>query len=273
MRRTLMIALGTAVALATAAVAIAVTTAAGVTPTTATFGAVKVDSKSRACTGADTEAYEITNGRYSGDMTSTNADLAGPITINARTVFSTTDKLGYIDGSFRVKDDNSRVSGRFWGTLDANRNLVGFLDGRSWGSHARVLGNLSAALGNGNFVGGKLGAGGSGAITAVIAGSVCKGPKPEHKSGAKPGDKAGHKSDHKSDKPARPLWVKGEVTAVSESAITVRWVGPATVTCNRDATSTPPSPTTEGFTVGTKVEMKCEKIGEDWVLRELKKHT
>jgi hypothetical protein len=272
MRRLFIIALGTAAALATAAVAIAVTITAGVSTATAGFDAAKVSVQTRSCTGEDSKAYEVTRGHYAGTMTSSIADLAGPLTINARTVYSTSDNLGYVDGSFRVKDDDSRASGRIWGTLDKDGNLVGFLDGWSWGTHARVLGNVSAAFGAGTtgFVGGKLGAGGSTAITAIIAGPVCKGKKPEHKTDDKSGHKTGDKSGHTTDHPARPLSVKGEVTAVGDgkdgSTITVRWIGPATVTCTRDATS----PTTDGFPVGTKVAMKCEKAGTDWVLRELK---
>jgi hypothetical protein len=279
MRRTLMIAVGAAVALATAAVAIAVTTAAGVTTTTATFDAAKVNSKTRSCTGADTKAYEITNGRYVGSVNFTNpsTDLDGPLTIRARTVFSTTDTRGYVAGSFGVKDEDSRASGRIWGTLSGDK-FVGFLQGWSWGHHALVLGNVSATFVPATgFTDGAVGSTSSHDVLAVIAGPVCKGPKPEPASGAKHDDKAdhksGHKTGHKPDRPSRPVRVKGEVTAVGDgsdgSTITVKWAGPATVTCKRDATS----PATAGFAIGTKVEMKCEKVGDDWVLRELKTHT
>jgi hypothetical protein len=256
MRRSFIIALGTAVALATAAVAMAAFTAAGVSTTTATFAAAKVDSKTRACTGADGKAFEITNGHYTGtaDFTNPATDLDGPLTIHARTTYSTTDSLGYVEGSFRVKDDDSRVNGKFWGTLDGSGNLVGFLEGQARGHHAVVLGNLSAAFGPGTtgFVGGKLGTGSSTAVLAVIAGRPCKAPKPD-----------------KPAKPAKPVSVKGEVTALGTAApltITVTSKGPSTTTCTLDATS----PAT--FPTGTKVEMKCELVGTTWMLRELKKH-
>ncbi len=252
MRRTLIIALGTAVALATAAVAIAVTTVAGVSTTTATFAAAKVDSKTRTCTGADGKAFQITNGRYVGtiDFTNPATALDGALTIHARTTYSTTDSLGYVEGSFRVKSDDSRVNGKFWGTLTGDK-LVGFLAGKSRGHHAVVLGNMSATFApSTGFTLGTLGSGSSPSVTAVIAGPACKGPKP--------------------DKPARTVSVKGEVTALgtgTPATVTVRSKnGLATAVCTLDTTS----PTTTGFPVGTKVEMKCELISGVWTLRVLK---
>ena len=176
MRRTLIIALGTAVALATAAVAVAaVFTAAGVSSTSATFAAAKVNSETRTCTGvADGKSFQITNGRYTGtaDFTNPATDLDGALTIHARTTYSTTDRLGYVDGSFRIKDGDSRVNGKFWGTLSGDK-LVGFLAGESRGNHAKVLGNMSATFVPGTgFTDGKLGAGSSAVVTAVIAGPV-----------------------------------------------------------------------------------------------------
>jgi len=268
MRRTLIIALGTAAALATAAVAVAVTSVAGVSTTTADFAAAKDDSKThtRTCTGADAKTFEITDGRYTGTMTSTSPVLAGPLTIHARTTYDTTNpaaKLGYVEGSFRIKDDDSRVSGKFWGTLDASGNLVGFLEGKSRGNHAVVLGNMSAAFGPGTtgFVGGKLGTGGSTAVAAVIAGPVCKGPKPAPKP-----DKPG--------KPARPVSVEGTVSALDtlapDMSITLTTKKGDPKTCAIDASS----PSTALFPVGTKdVEMKCVWVGTPTAmltLRELK---
>ena len=184
MRKTLIIALGAAVALVTAAVAVAVVpTAVGVSEATATFSTSTVERlKARECTGADGKAFRITDARYTGTMVSANAVLAGPLTIHARTTFSTSDSLGYVEGSFRVKDDDSRVSGRFSGTLKGGK-LVGFLTGTSRGNHARVLGNLSATFdpaATTAFTGGALGSGSSGAL-AVIAGPVCRGHKPSPK--------------------------------------------------------------------------------------------
>lgn len=253
MRKTLMIALGAAAALVTAAAALAVVfTASGVGATTAGFATDKVtDLTARTCTGADGKTFTVTKGHYTGtaDFTNPATDLDGPLTINARTTYSTTDGLGYVEGSFRVKDDATRLSGKFSGTLTGTQ-LVGFLTAASRGHHARVLGNLSATfVPTTGFSAGALGSSSSTAVLAVVAGPFCKGAKP-----------------------TKPVSVNGQVSAVGDgsvgSTITVTSKGPSTATCTRDATS----PSTAGFTVGTKVKMKCAYIGTTWTLRELDKH-
>jgi hypothetical protein len=257
MRKTLMLALGAALALAAAGAALAmVFTASGVSATTAGFATDKVtELKARTCTGADGKTFTVTNGHYTGtaDFTNPATDLDGPLTINAHTTYSVTDGLGYVEGSFRVRDDSTRLRGRFAGTLKGTQ-FVGFLTAVSRGHHARVLGNLSATFApTTGFSAGALGSTSSTAVLAVVAGPVCKGPKPD-------------------PKPARPVSVKGQVSAVGDgsvgSTITVTSKGPSTATCTRDATS----PSTTGFTVGTKVEMKCAYVGTTWTLRELHKH-
>ncbi len=151
MRKTLVIAVAAAVALATAAIAMAaVFTASGVSATTATFATDKVKLRSASCTGADGKAFTITHGRYTGTATFADpaAELSGALTIEARTTYSTTDGLGYVTGSFRVRDgqdDRNRLGGRFTATLKGSQ-LVGFLNASSRGHHARVLGNLSATF-------------------------------------------------------------------------------------------------------------------------------
>ncbi len=148
MRRTLIIALGAVAALMTAAAAVAALAASGVSATTATFSTDKAtDVRTRTCTGADGKEFKITNGRYTGqaDFANPATDLDGPLTINARTVVGTADDLGYVTGSFRIKDDDTRFAGAFTGTLKGDK-LVGFLAGVSRGNKATVLGNLSATL-------------------------------------------------------------------------------------------------------------------------------
>ena len=268
MRKTLIISAGAAVGLVAAAVAMAaVFTATGVSATTATLTtSTPSDVKTRACTGADGKSFAITNGHYTGtaDFTTPATDLDGPLTIHARTTVETTAasaKLGYVEGSFRIKDDDTRVSGRFWGTLDASGKLAGFLTGSSRGSHAMVLGTLSGTFApTTGFVGpASLGTNSSSAVLAVVAGPVCKGPKSEPK-----------------PKPARPVEVKGDVTGLDtvlpELSITVTPKKGDPKTCAIDGSS----PSTTLFPVGTKdVEMKCEWVGTPTAvltLRELHKH-
>jgi hypothetical protein len=261
MRKTVLIALGAAIALVSAAVAMAaVYTASGVSATTATLATTQAtDVKTRTCTGGDGKTFTITSGRYTGtaDFTNPATDLDGPLTISARTTVESGSKLGYVEGSFRVKDDGTRVSGKFWGTLDDGGKLAGFLTGSSRGAHARVLGTLSGTFAPATgFVGNaSLGSAPTSAALAVVAGPVCKGkPKPEPPKTPKP----------------KVSSVSGTVSAVGDgsvgSTITVMTKGPSYATCTRDATS----PATTGVTVGTRVEMKCENINTTWTLRALK---
>ncbi len=262
MRKTLTIAVAAAAVLVTAAVAAAtVFTTSGVGATTATFSTDKVgDLRTRSCTGADSKAFTLTNGHYTGmaDFANPATDLDGPLMINAKTTYSTTDGLGWVEGSFRVKDDPTRLTGRFSGTLKGT-SLVGYLTASSRGNHARVLGNLSATFDPATgFTGGQIGSGSSTAVLAVIAGPTCPKSKPAPKPKPEP-------------KPHARA-VEGTVSAVGESTvgstITVASRGPSTATCTLDATS----PATTGFAVGTRVEMKCAYIGTTWTLRGLHKH-
>jgi hypothetical protein len=267
MRKPLIIAVAGAIALATAAVAMAaVFTASGITKTTAAFTADKVTNvRAHTCTGADNKAFTITSGRYTGtaDFTNPALELDGPLTMDARTTYSTSDSLGYVEGSFRIKDDDTRVSGRFSATLDGTK-LVGFLTGASRGNHARILGNLSATfVPTTGLTGGALGSTSTGPALAVLAGPVCKGkPRPEP---PKPAPKP------------RSFSVHGKVAAIgtSPASITVTARGPITATCFTDGTS----PALTGFAVNDKVEMKCEGVATTnnnvttttWTLRALKK--
>ena len=188
-------------------------------------------------------------------FTAPAADLGGPLTIDARTVYSTTDGLGYVEGSFRVQDsrhDPNGLGGRFTATLKGSQ-LVGFLTASARGNHARVLGNLSATFVPATgFTAGAVGSSSSTAVLAVVAGPVCPKPKPAPKPHARV--------------------VEGKVSAIGDgtvgSTITVASRGPSTATCTRDAAS----PATTGIAVGAKVAMKCELIGSTWTLRALHTH-
>ena len=108
---------------------------------------------------------------------------SGPLTIDARTTYSTTDGLGYVEGSFRVKDDGTTEPSRrpVHGTLKGSQ-LVGFLTASSRGNHARVLGNLSATFVPATgFTAGAVGSTSSTAVLAVVAGPTCPKPKPAPK--------------------------------------------------------------------------------------------
>jgi hypothetical protein len=258
MRKTILIMVVAAVALVAAAVAYAAYTASGVSAATATFSTDKVAPlRTGSCTGADGKAFTVTMGHYTGSAgfltPAAASELNGPLTIDARTVYSTTDGLGYVTGSFHVRSDSpSRLNGRFTATLKGTQ-LVGFLDASSRGNHARVLGNLSATFTpTTGFTAGLVGSTSSTAVLAIVAGPTCPRPRPAP--------------------PKRPAHVEGTISSIGNgdvgSTVTVSSRGPSTSTCTRDATS----PATTGFKVGDRVEMGCAYIGTTWTLRELKKH-
>ena len=274
MRRTVTIALGTAAALATAAVAFAVVPAVvGVSTAKATFSTTTIDrSKTSSCT-TDGKTWEITHGHYTGTVASDNAVLAGSLTIHAKTTYNTKDKLGYVDGSFKIKDDDSRVRGAFAGTIKDGK-LVGYLVGKSRGNHAKVLGNLSAEFAGGatNFDKGQIGSDSSTAVLAVVAGRPCKGEKPEGEKSEKGQDSKDGKSEKGHGVRAKVVEAKGEIIGLPDGTSTKITItgkyGPKS--CAVDAKYAIPT----GFPVGTKdVEMKCEAVGDPavWTLRKLEK--
>ena len=184
MRKTLMIAVAAAVALATAAIAMAaVFTASGVSATTATFATDKVTLRSASCTGADGKAFTITQGHYTGTATfaAPAAELERPAD-DRRPHHLQHDgrprlRLGLVPRPGR-RDDPNRLGGRFTATLKGSQ-LVGFLTASARGHHARVLGNLSATFVPATgFTAGAVGSTSSTAVLAVVAGPTCPKPKP-----------------------------------------------------------------------------------------------
>jgi hypothetical protein len=201
----------------------------------------------------------MTDGHYSGTVASTNAALAGSLKIHAKTTYSTTEKLGYVTGSFKIDDDDSRVRGSFSGTIDDGR-LVGYLTGKARGNHAKVLGNLSADFAGGttSFSNGLVGSSSSDAVLAIVAGPACKMPKPEKE-----------EKGEREKKAEKYIGARGEITALSADSITVTGKKGA-VTCKVDASYAVPA----GFSLAsTAVEMKCEAVGDPavWTLRKLEK--
>lgn len=269
MRKRGLIAGGVAAALTTAAVATAaVFTASGITPTTAHgFTAAKTSVESRSCTGADNKQFTITRGRYTGSVNFDNpaAELDGPLTIDARTTYSTTDGYGIVEGSFRVKDADTRLSGKITGTLKGTQ-FVGYLGASARGAHATVVGNISATFDPATgFTAGEVGSGSSTAVLAVLAGPVCKGSKSEHKSE--------HSGSGSTQKP-KTIRVEGTVASLgaNNASVTVTAKGPVTATCYTDSTT---AALLNGLAPQAKVEITCASatpnVATSWMLKTLKK--
>ena len=253
MRKRLVIALGGTVALVAAATAVAaVFTASGISTTTATLTTASAQGiKSRTCTGGDGKSFTVTDARFTGtaDFNNPAADFDGPLTMYVRSTVENGSHLGVVQGSFKVRDDDTRLSGTVVGTLDASGKFSGFLTGTARGNHASVVGTLSGTFApSTGFAspGALLGAAPTSAAFAVVAGPVCKKIRGQN------------------------FEAHGTISALNPgppATITVTGKGPSTATCTLDASS----PSTSGFAVGDKVEMKCENVSNTWTLRKLEK--
>lgn len=254
MRRILAVALATSVALVAVGAAVATLTSAGVSPTTATFKAAKDRSATRTCTG-DGKTYQLSNGVYTGtiDFAAPNDALDGPITLRTSAVLNQTDGIGWIQGSFRTKDDGNdgrHAGGGFWGTLDGSGHVDGFVQGRVNRHASLLVGGMSATFTpDGGFVDGKVG-NAANHNAAALVGRPCKDTKPAPV--------------------AVRLIVKGEVSDLTTTSITVtpRDGSPAQTCKLKDGTS----PSTSGIAKGTKVEIGCGLVGADMTLLKLRKH-
>ena len=256
MRRTLMIAAAAAAsALATAGIAVAYYASSGVQAVSATFTATtpeRVDT--RTCESSDGKKYEITRGWYSGNATSGNEALNGPVSFHVYSVYNTSDGIGFMQGKVRFQkgDDDRRGSAHFWAT-NSGGQISGYIVGRVNRHYAALLGSWSAnwAKDNKGFENGALGSGSSPVGTvgnvAVLAGKPCDGKR--HGNSVR-------------------LSVKGDVQSADSTQITVQPFGSqTTVLCKRG----PESPSVEGLTAGADVQIECTQSSSDWILKKLKK--
>jgi hypothetical protein len=165
----------------------------------AQFTATGASTSTRTCTTADGKSISITDGKYTGVATG-DADLAGNITLRARSIINTTDNVGTVDGQFRIDVASGKDTAASYSAVYAGGTIAGFAVGRAHDPSARLVANLSAGFSAATgFTNGKLGGGTTGGMAVELAGSSCKSAanKPE-------------KSE-----------ARGTVTAVSSSSITV----------------------------------------------------
>jgi hypothetical protein len=238
-------------ALAMAGVAVATLGFSGTQTVTATFSAARDRAETKTCTGSD-GTYEIVKGRYTGEADSSVSALDGPLTLNVTSVYNTTEKVGWMTASVRVRrggaSDDRDFTGRLTGTLTGGsgdtRVLDGFATGRILGNYADVIGNVTASFtAAGGFTGGRLGEGG--ANVALMVGRSCVKPGPA----------------------AVQLVVKGTIESLSSTSISVRpRDGSGTQTC---AVKPGTSPSTSRFETGDSVEMRCGLVSGAMTLLRL----
>ena len=95
----------------------------------ATFSASAGTTTSRTCTTTDGKTITLTDGKYTGTAAG-DADMAGAITLRVRSVINTTDKVGTVNGAFRIDVSGRDTTGAF-STVYDNGSIAGLATGRA----------------------------------------------------------------------------------------------------------------------------------------------
>ncbi len=232
-------------ALVASSVAVAHHRAGNVSPVSATLSAPTTAHLSTRTLTCDGQTIEISTGRYTGTSTSTTPDLAGPIELRVHSVYNTSKKLGWIDGSLKIRAEDNRSSAHF-SAVNSDGKLDGWLRGNAGRKDGALFGSISGSFSKtGGLTDGQLGTG-TGANAAVLATRTeCK------------------KSE--TTRPSVRLTVRGTVESISDSAIAVK---PADGTASQTCTIGERKP--ERIEVGDKVELTCLQREGKFVLEKVR---
>src|SRR4051812_20136706 len=195
----------------------------------ATFSAPAGTTTSRTCTTTDGKTITVTDGKYTGTATG-GSDLAGPIVLRVRSVINTTDKVGTVNGAFRIGVSGRDTVGAFASVFD-NGAIAGFATGRAHAPGAKIVGNLSATFdpATGFAAGSKIGGGTNGGSAVELGRGSCKPAQnhPEHSA------------------------ARGAISALSTASVTV-----AGLTCSLPSARS--ADVNAKFKNGDNVEIRCE---------------
>lgn len=169
----------TAAAVAATGVAAAVRHVQSTQAAAADFAAGTVSQvHTTTCTASD-GSYQDTTATYAGAATSSEARLNGALRIRARSVVNTTSKLGWLEGSWRVRGTTAGSSGTIRAAI-AGGNVVGSVVGDGARPQARLVASISAAFGQGTgFSAGKLGSGSAAGAGVFFTHGDCRRAKPQ----------------------------------------------------------------------------------------------
>ena len=245
MRKTMFVVAGLA-ALVASSVAVAHLKSGNVSAVSATLSApttAHLTTRTLTCAG---QTIEVSTGRYTGTSTSSTPDLAGPVELRVHSVYNTTTKLGWVDGSLKIRASDNRSNARF-SAVNSDGKLDGWLRGSAGHRDGILFGSISGTFSkSGGLTDGQLGTG-TGANTAVLA----------------------KRADCKAAETTRPsvhLLVRGVVDAVSSSSISVKpRDGSATQTC-----AVKDDDDVERIEKGDQVEMTCVQVSGAWVLAKVR---
>ncbi len=194
----------------------------------ATFSASAGTTSSRTCTTTDGKTITVTDGKYTGTAGG-DPDLAGAITLRVRSVVNTTDKVGTVNGAFRIDVSGRNTWGAFSTVYDSGA-IAGYTRAQAHDPGARILGNLSATFDPATgFTNGKIGGGTSGGSAVELGRGSCK-PAENH-------------AEHSA--------ARGAIWSLSTASITV-----AGLTCNLPSDKA--ADINAKFKTGDNVEIRCE---------------
>jgi hypothetical protein len=207
-----------------------------------TFSATDASTSTRTCTTAEGKVLTVTNGRYKGTAAG-DPDLAGPITLSARSTVNTTDGVGVVEGQLKIDVANGRDTFAAYTAVYDHGNIAGVAIGRAHDPHARLLANLSAAFSAADgFTSGKLGGGTAGGSAVELGPTSCKAAKT----------------------PAEKSEARGSISALSATSITV-----AGLTCAVPADKS--TDVNAKFKVGDHAQIRCELAGGQNTLTRIEK--
>jgi hypothetical protein len=195
-RRTIWSLVAGVVALVVVGIAVASQHGAQTDDATATFSATEVKRiKTRTCEGAD-GTYKITHAVVHGDVVSASDPvLAGKLRLHLKSVYNTTEGLGWVVGKARVRneaaepDTHARASFK---AVNVGGKLEGLFVGGAGAPHWRLLANFSASLGDtGAVTGGTIGAPSSDNSALLYRGG-CRSEKADTATASERGKKKGH---------------------------------------------------------------------------------
>jgi hypothetical protein len=133
-------------------------------------------SHSETCTASD-GTYQVTTATYQGIATSSDARLNGAVEIRAYSVVNTTTKLGWLDGTLRVRGTSAGARGTVHAAI-ANGSTVGSIVGRGERPESKLVASLSAAFTPATgFSSGKLGSGSANGAGVLFTRGECRRAK------------------------------------------------------------------------------------------------
>jgi hypothetical protein len=134
-------------------------------------------SHTTTCTASD-GTYQFTTATYTGTATSSDPRLNGTVEIRSSSVVNTTTKLGWLDGTLRVRGTNAGSQGRIHAAI-TNGAAVGSLVGEGTRPAAKLVASLSGAFtpATGFATGSKIGSGSVNGAGVLYTHGDCRKPK------------------------------------------------------------------------------------------------